>query len=85
MNRLKAKEVVWKYVRFLEPSIWQRQRPNKAADSCTNNWFVESKSVFFRLASYINTNRVIRRLRFKIAARYLRVSLLPVLARRSYL
>ena len=48
MNRLKAKEAVWKYVRFLEPSIWQRQRPNKAADSCTNNWFVESKFGFFR-------------------------------------
>ena len=46
VNRLKAKEAVWKYVRFLEPSIWQRQRPNKAADSCTNNWFVESKFGF---------------------------------------
>jgi hypothetical protein len=46
VNRLNTKEAVRKYVRFLEPSHLATPETNKAADSCTNKWFVESKVDF---------------------------------------
>jgi hypothetical protein len=48
VNQLKAKEAVRKCVRFLEPSIWQRQRPTRQQIPVQTTGSLNQSSVFFR-------------------------------------
>jgi hypothetical protein len=48
VNQLKAKEAVRKCVRFLEPSIWQRQRPTRQQIPVQTTGSLNQSSVFIR-------------------------------------
>jgi hypothetical protein len=48
VNRLKAREAVRKYVHFLEPPIWQRQKSAKQQIPAQTTRAMNQNSVFFR-------------------------------------